>query len=305
VVVDMKALVGAGGGVKGAFCAGVLDGPLRSHQPDFDPSIISGTSIGSMLSFFAQAPFGQFYDYVDRYRELWLSLPGSKAVWKKTKFRMVWRLIASLFFSKKSLGFNPAVLGSRSLDPLGELLNKNLDRRLIRQTGRKLRVAAVDLVTQKLVYGREDSYSLIRWIQGSCAPPGLVSPMRIFDMLLVDAAIREIVPIMVAEKLGATDIVVLLTDPKAISASTQLSNYKTVLDVLIVSLDAMLQEIRATDFCVQSTSKITVYAPTHILVPGFGEELLDFDPKLIRSFYEEGLQAEPVSLAEFMGGSSG
>lgn len=296
----IDALVGAGGGVRGAFCMGCLDGPIRVKHPDLDPKILTCVSIGSMLVYLMQASPGRFWDYVSKYVDLWMKIEGNQDVWKARPVRMVARLIWKLLF-KNDMRFRPELLALRDTTTMQELFDRHIHLDKLRNSGRRVEVAAVDLCTQELVFGNERDPMITSWMRGSSSPPIFFPPVPVGERLLVDAALRETVAINKALEMGATRIILLLTGPKDEVIKRRKEDFQTVLDTMERSLEAMLAEVRVGDFHTHDASvTIEVYAPEKPLISGGAGDALNFYPETIREFYQLGLQAKPMSLGEFM-----
>lgn len=127
---------------------------------------------------------------------------------------------------------------------MGLLSGEKLERVLHTLTGRKtfadlslpLAVVAVDLISGEKIVIKEGPVA--RAVRASCAIPGIFSPVKMGERLLVDGGVLQRVPASLAREMGA-DLVI------AVGVGVDVGNYRInhIFDVLSRSLDIMSREI--------------------------------------------------------------
>lgn len=194
------AFVLAGGGIKGAWQAGVLDTLYRAH---IEPNYVYGISIGAINSVLAatmQSP-GEF----------WLRHVNTP----------------SQFFSKRSLpelAFDIAKNGFKSLvrnDRLVETMNR-LDWQGVAKSDIRVEVGAVGVSDGKIYYADQHHYKFRDWVLASTSIPIIFPAVSISGGLYVDGGLRDMVPLSRAIRLGAETIYVVSPHP-AVSLSKNLN----------------------------------------------------------------------------------
>jgi NTE family protein len=288
----MRAIVLSGGGARGAFQVGALRHLLGAKRNRYD--IICGTSVGALNgAFLAQYQVGQEPEAARGLEDLWRSLKGNGSIYRRWYWGLLGRLPAVL----------PRWAGGRlsaySSKPLRHLVRTRLSPRRVQESGRILRVGAVDLVTgERKVWTEQDGPRLWDGVLASSSFPVMLEPVRIGSALYTDDGVRDITPIGEAILAGATEIDAIACSPLGVPPHKP----KTGLDVLERCLMAMSDEIDRQDFDVvelynglvrtgQAPGKreitLRVLRPREPVL----ESGLDFDPRKIRANIELGFEA--------------
>ncbi|GLV12620.1 exported phospholipase [Alicyclobacillus hesperidum] len=241
----------SGGTLKAAAHAGVL---AALERIGVQPDAIAGTSAGSLVS----ALYAHGYR-TEAFHKLLLAFPGFKLmdygfpVWSS-----LWTLAKAQIGFKSPLPTVPAGLIQ------GKKFTMYIQRLL---SGRRLQiplyVVATDLLSgHPVVFSalqqRADTFAttsdLARAIAGSCALPGVFSPVPLDGYLLVDGAMRHYVPVSVLERIGCDKII-------AVNLYRLPSRYepRTFVDVLARSFDILLRESIDNDMA--PSSRLFVVEP--------------------------------------------
>lgn len=171
-----------GGGARGAAHLGVL---RAFADKNIEISCIAGTSVGAFVA--ALYAFGKSPSQIE-------------TVFENLSFLK----ISSLFPVKLGLSRNQGV---------HDLLEKELGNARIEEAQIPLAIVCTDLITgHAKVFTRGP---LAKIVQASASFPGIYSPIEYHDMILVDGAISENIPVSGVKTLGANFIVgVSLSDYK-------------------------------------------------------------------------------------------
>lgn len=189
-----------GGAVRGAAHIGVLK---VLDEYGIRPDMVSGTSAGS----FVAAAYACGWDW----REMELLL-------QRVDMESIFRVRPSRY------GMIPA-------DGYLELVQACTQGRKIEETCIPLRIVAVDAVRwQKVVFDRGDIAIAVR---ASSAVPGVMTPVHLDDMLLVDGYLLDNVPVGVLRDMGADLVIgISLTVPTYTAP-------KNMVEIIARSLDIM------------------------------------------------------------------
>jgi NTE family protein len=224
----MRALVLGGGGSKGPYHLGAITS-LLSQGYRFD--LFAGVSVGALMA----AYLAQFDDrdvlighraLVDIMMRL-----NTTDVWRNWKF---WRRVAGLW---KTSIYNSSGLHA--------LIEKSVDPKKIRESGKKLRIGAVDLYSRGYEVFDETYVPLNKAIAASASLPFAFSPVSMGGSLWVDGGVRAMTPLASAIEAGATDIVAITLQPK--EASLKFKDKPNALDIGLHSIDLMSDEIVTKD----------------------------------------------------------
>jgi NTE family protein len=229
----MRALVLSGGGAKGAYECGAIKRLLGEKKINY--AIYSGTSVGAInAAHLAQFKSGQERSASDALERLWRDI-RTDLVYKK------WNFLGEL-----NALWKPSVYTTA---PLRSFIKANLNELLVQQSGKHLRLSAVNLIDGVRRVWTEAAASpsghLLDGIMASAAMPVFFEPVACGGALYVDGGIRETTPIRDAVKLGATDIDVIVLDQKQPEGSFPAS--PNALDVGKRTLGTMLLEIEQCD----------------------------------------------------------
>lgn len=197
-----------GGGLKGSAHVGVLK-VLAEHQIPID--FVAGTSIGSAIA----ALYASGYD---------------------------WQMLDMLFNEydiESTLKVRPNRKGLIPADKYTDLIRTCSKGKRIEEMDIPLKIVAVDLIgRKKIIFDRGDTALAVR---ASSAIPGVFTPVKMGDMLLVDGYILDNCPGDVVRAMGA-DIVI------AISLYTPDNSEPTnILDIVNRSLDIATSSFQEID----------------------------------------------------------
>jgi NTE family protein len=185
------AYVLAGGGIKGAWSAGVLDVLMNRHPPDF----IYGISVGALngtLCLSTDSPGNYWMDHVQNPKDLFQ---------KRNIVKLVYDIMRGKF------------QGLMSLDGMKSLLD-NLDWKRVQESKIRLQVGAVNLADGKLHYAEPHFHRFKYWVLASSALPVIFPVVNISGGHYTDGGVREVVPLRAAIDYGADEIFVLSPHPQ-------------------------------------------------------------------------------------------
>ena len=172
------AVVLSGGGAKGAFQVGVLDALITQKGVRFDIAV--GTSTGAIQA------TAVAQDDIPRLVQFWKGIRKSDDIYRKRNSK-----ILSILAGEPSL---------YSVAPLKALLKQTIDEQRIHATGKKLRIALVNLTTGELRMVGENATDLAEWVYASCAMPFVFPPQdsrdaKGNDEQWVDGGVRDVTPL--------------------------------------------------------------------------------------------------------------
>ena len=185
-----RALVLSGGGARGAFQVGVVQGLVEEQNLDFD--ILFGVSTGALnAAFLAQASTtggsqANLAAQSQGLRELWRSITGN----------------SSIYTSR--FGFAGLAVGANSLydnTPLNQLIEGNLDRERLRTSGRAYACGFVSLVSGAYSEWKGDDPMIVEGVRASASIPVVFPFVEIRDEngqladALVDGGVRNFSPL--------------------------------------------------------------------------------------------------------------
>jgi len=227
-----SAIVLSAGGARAAYQVGVLR-RIAERAPNFNPTIFSGVSAGSINACFL-AQGGGFDDTTRRMEELWRSLKSEDVF--KANFpslsRAIFRWVTDLFFARVT----DRILLRSLLDasPLATTLGSRvpfakIHRAISEGTIQGLSVTATDYRTGSSVIFFDSANKTPGWVRrhragvpgavhlkhllASCALPVLFEPVRIADRWYGDGSIRFSFPLSPAINMGAKKILAIGTQP--------------------------------------------------------------------------------------------
>ncbi|WAH35102.1 patatin-like phospholipase family protein [Alicyclobacillus dauci] len=249
----------SGGTLKAAAHVGVLN---ALEKIGVQPDAIAGTSAGSLVS--------ALYAHGYRSKEfacLLESFPGARLIdYGFPMWSSVWSWTVHHVRPTKSkkIPYVPSGLLR------GRKLMKYIERLLApRRSMIPLYIVATDLISGlPVVFTTEDHpisntlcftiKDIPRAITGSCALPGIFTPVVFNDLLLVDGAMRDYVPVKVLHEVGCKKII-------AVNLYRLTKKYEptTLVDVLSRSFDILLRESIDND--------ITPGSTTYVLEPDLSE----------------------------------
>lgn len=222
------AVVLSGGGAKGAFQVGVLDALIRDKRVSFETAV--GTSTGAIQA----AMVAQ--DDIDGLVRFWTGLKGPGDIYRKRSDEL-WALLTG----KDSI---------YSVNGLRTLLRAGLDETALRRTGKKLRIAIVNITTGDLRIVAENAPNIAEWVYASCAMPFFFPPQRSTDAQgleeqWVDGGVRDVTPLdaALAERPRAVLVIRASPPPKRKKAK----KYDGIVDIALRSVEIQSSEVSAND----------------------------------------------------------
>lgn len=286
----MKSLVLSGGGAKGAFQCGALKHLLGERHERYD--IIAGTSVGALNgSFLSMFKLGEEAQAAHELEALWLGIDNSK-IWRKWYHGLLGPLPVML---PKWLGGRQSVY---STAPLRELLKRRFKPEAIKESGKLLRVGAVNLNSGfRKVWTESDPLQIRDAVLASSSFPIFFEPVMIDGCAYTDAGVQEVSPVSDAIEAGATEIHLLTNSPDQVVGQFDPSSNGLALAGRMI--DTMIFEIERWDVKVvelynalvdagkapgKKKVKLTVLRPKQNLL----DDSLDFDPAFIRTNIERG-----------------
>jgi len=221
----MRFLVMSGGSCRGAFQTGCLKYLLNDLELQYDG--VCGISIGAINSaVLAQHRKDQPKEAFLELENQWNNISQEKVIkpwWPFGKLSSVWK--QSLFDST----------------PLTTWLEKDVDLKRIRASGRMIGVGAVSLVTNKYRMFTEKDDDLIKGVIASSSYPGFFIPVKIGDDIFSDGGLKKQVNLSDAINLGADEIDMLVCNPPAEGSNDpKLGN---TIDVLGRTLSTLSNEL--------------------------------------------------------------
>lgn len=222
------AVVLSGGGAKGAFQVGVLDSLIRERAVSFETAV--GTSTGAIQA----AMVAQ--DDIDGLVRFWTGLKGPGDIYRKRSDEL-WALLTG----KDSI---------YSVNGLRALLREGLDDAAIRRTGKKLRIAIVNITNGELRIVAENAPNIADWVYASCAMPFFFPPQKSrdaqgFEEQWVDGGVRDVTPLDAA--MAERPRAVLVIRASAPPRRKEPKNYKGILDIALRSVEIQSSEVSAND----------------------------------------------------------
>jgi len=182
----MRALVLSGGAAKGAYQVGVLKHTMGELKIQYDA--ICGISVGAINGgWLAMYPHGQEVECIDGLEDLWRNLKTSSIYvnW------VDWPKPLSYLGFVKAL-WKPSIYDSA---PLMDLIRTKYDSDKMRQSGKSLRVGAVNLNTGEYRVFDESFEDMTDAILASSAFPMAFCPIKIDGALWTDGGVREVTPL--------------------------------------------------------------------------------------------------------------
>jgi len=138
----------------------------------------------------------------------------------------------------------PNIKSINRFSGLKKILDKYFNKDALKKSGVDLYVGTVDLISSVLTYHPKDRIS-VDDILASCTIPVFFPPVKQKELRSVDGGVRDIAPMRIAVKKGATDIYLIICD--LLKPYPTLSEPKNLLDVLNRTLAIMSHEIVIND----------------------------------------------------------
>lgn len=309
----LNGVVLGGGGVKGAFELGVLTkllGDPRLGDRGFD--VVSGTSTGAITA--AKLAEGDTLATqqvaLNELIRVYMGIKGNDDMFKSGNvLSRAYRVLT------KGALYDP--------EPLLKLIREHISTFAISQSNTALRIQAVELGSGDLdtftgraakdEYEPDELLGIHDAVLASCTMPGFFPPVRVGATLAyVDGGVRAVAPLKPAiealkdqyEWGGSAEptkvnLFVVLASPLAIQYEPQ--NYNRFDQIVARSLSLSLSDNTWNDLSEvlyrnaypkhtdDLQINVEVYAPPVYYTPA-----LNFDPKIIRQMYADGVQAQPL-----------
>ena len=260
----MNTLVLSGGGSHGAFQVGVLE-RLVETGAEFD--MFCGVSVGALNA----SILAQHQTLADGVAQL-------RGIWDTINTRSVYR--HWLPFSWLTGLWRP---GLHSTQPLRLMVREHLKPEILAESGKKLRVGAVNLNTGRYTIFTESAVEIASAVIASAALPVWLEAATMRGDLWVDGGIRNVTPMKAALDAGATDITAVVSYKRGQSRRVDVK--PNAVAVGMRAFGIMFDETVENDLEICST-----YIPVKVTSPnkGLGFDAMDFSPKHIASAIQLG-----------------
>jgi len=218
----------SGGGAKGAFQVGVLHELIARRGVQFET--VAGTSTGAIQA------AGVAQDDMDGLLTFWAAIKDNDDIYTR-RGGTLW----------------PVLTGKSSLydtKPLRALMAAAFSDQRIRATGKKLRIAVVNISTAQLRIVGENTDNIVNWIYASSAMPVYFPPLRTRDSAgvtqqWVDGGVRDVTPYEAA--LAERPRAVLVVRAGARPQSERQRDYNSLIDIGLRSVDITSREVSEND----------------------------------------------------------
>lgn len=192
-----------GGAVLGAAHVGVLK---ALEEKDVTISYISGTSIGAFVA--------AFYAFSKKSVDI-----------QEIASKLKWMDISGIAFKGNGLLSN---------EKLGELIDEYIGDKNIEDADIPLAIIATDISTGEKVVLKKGSVA--QAVMASTCIPGIFSPVKIDEKLLVDGGIVENVPIDTVKEMGADHVIGV-----DLTAKNSFGKPENIIDVIVNSFHFMMK----------------------------------------------------------------
>lgn len=222
------AIVLSGGGAKGAFQVGVLDALITEKKVTFDIAV--GTSTGAIQA------TAVAQDDIPRLVKFWKDIKKADDIYRKRGGTFL-----SILTGQPSL---------YSVTQLKALLKQTIDEQKIRATGKRLRIALVNLTNGELRMVGENANNLADWVYASCAMPFVFPPQDSRDAhgndeQWVDGGVRDVTPLDAALKERPQAVLVVRASaPPTPNASKK---YGSLVSIGLRAVDIQSNEVSNND----------------------------------------------------------
>lgn len=278
----MRGLVLSGGGRRGAYHVGVLKKWMGEEGREYD--ILCGTSVGAInVAGLSQVKHGDPKEAYNRLSDIWDRVSNRKV----KKFWWFWYL-ASLWRS--------SIYNSK---PLLKWIREELDPQAIADSGRIVRVGAINWSEGKVFVADENNPKLADWVYNSSCYPLAFTPIKTDGEEWMDWGVKDVTPLGEAIRAGADEIDVITTFNPDLPSERWDPWYKAVpargLRVIELMMDAImegdLKEAGLKNDLAQLGGKykhvkINVQMPSKPLLANS----LDFDPAKVKEERDFGYQ---------------
>lgn len=278
----MRALVLSGGGVKGAFQAGVLKRWMGEDGIDYD--ILCGVSVGALnAAGLGMIPHGWPRTSAEWLETFWRSRIRTETIYRRWfpfgRLHALWR--KSIYDSS----------------PLTKLVSKNLDQHTLAANGRIISVGAVSMDSGEYRFVCQDDPQFVKWVLASSSFPVFLEPVEIEGQLWSDGGIKSVTPLGQALRLGATEIDVIMCNNVDLTSRWSSSSKAAIPYQAMRAVDLMSEQITKNDLELCGVKnelaiidpryrkvKVRVVAPEKSLV----QDSLNFDTSVIAALIDYG-----------------
>ena len=288
----MRALVISGGGAKGAFAGGIAEYLIATEGVKYD--LIVGCSTGSLL-----APLLALGE-IDRIREAYTTITQND-IFSVLPFRV--KEYPDGTFKSSINHFNTLLMFIKGKKTFGETksLRKTISKILTeplfekaKEQNLKVAVTVSNLSQNRIEYKylTDNTYEdFCDWMWASTCFVPFMSIVEKNGFEYADGGFGNYVPIEEAIDAGATEIDVIILQPK--TKEVRKSTSRNAFDVLLNSVDFMLQQIVADDIHIGQLESIynrdlnlRFFFTPRVLT----EHSFYFKPELMKGWWAEGYQ---------------
>lgn len=190
----MRFLCLSGGGVKGAFQLGAIK---RLIELDIEYDGFFGISVGA-INAAKLAMHKTLAEGLDSLDDIWFTATTDdiKKSWMLGYLQSWWKR------------------GVYSNEALKNLIRNNFDPQLVLESGKKLGVCTVSLESATFDIFTEADSNIEDAIIASAITPVFLNPHEMDNQTYIDGGIKHVVPVQAAIDAGATEVDVVVTEPK-------------------------------------------------------------------------------------------
>lgn len=225
------ALVLSGGGSKGAFQVGFMEELILNRGVDI--GIFGGVSTGAIRA------LGGAQGQIDRIRDLWLEIEGSRDIYRKR----VGGIVGGVIGGADSL--NDAA-------PIRAKIKAFADPAKLAASGKRLVVGVVSLTTGAFRIVDQTAPDIGDWVYASSAVPVAFQPLKRRDASgrvekWVDGGVRNITPLDAVMELRPRGIIIVLASPLVDDETGGDSDYSDLLEIGMRSAGILANEVFVND----------------------------------------------------------
>jgi NTE family protein len=208
----MRALILGGGSLKGAFQVGAIKAVL---EDGFEPEMVYGVSVGALNATYLVNAAGR--DFIENEKIDWPRLGHDlMSLWIKN-IRQPQDV--SFLRSRVSMGVNTLLSrydGLLDPKPLHDLMHRNVDQFILRNSPVRIKVGAVNITNGELVFASPDDEFFMEYVRASSSLPMLMPAVPIGSKTekFMDGGLRVVAPIHQAIQDGAREIVLIACHAK-------------------------------------------------------------------------------------------
>ena len=232
------ALVISGGGSKGAWGGGTIQGLYEKYNKEYN--LVVGCSTGSLLMNLAATK------QMDRLFDLYTSV-NQKSIFKWNPFNKKGN-ISALKASWRLMTKKPTLGDSSNLLKFMKDHFSEQDYLELKESGKEITATLVNLSKKELEYKSSNDYDyddMMEWSYGSACVPVFMSILYKDDFEYVDGGIMDHIPVQYAIDSGADEIdIIVHRSEDDISDDYETAN---VLELFNKTVETMMKEISLND----------------------------------------------------------